>query len=223
MPKNRVRRSVIVVDRRLQVGIALRLIGWLGYYLVLFCVLAVGGPLLLKTLSASASYTLEDAVEELLLFGERLAIPLALTCLCLILHCLSILNRVSGPVYRLRRKLEDLTEGDLEHDMVLRPHDFLQDLASTYNETVSALRTDLSDMKERVSSIGDRVFDLSRSRDFAEGALDDLRAEVRELGRVLDLYRLPKGKATPPREAGETEAAEEAETAETLRPEMPAW
>jgi hypothetical protein len=190
MPKKRVRRSVVVVDRKLQFGIALRIIGWFGYYFVLFCALSVGGPLLLASLSGTPDFTLENALADLLAFGERLLIPLFLTCLCVVLHVMSILNRVAGPAYRIWSNLREIEEGDLSGDLKLRPNDFLQDLAQTYNETLSVLRGDFRALKEQVRALESRLLEASESGTADERALASMRSRVSELSGLLDMYIL---------------------------------
>ncbi|MHC4470802.1 MAG: hypothetical protein ACYS99_07540 [Planctomycetota bacterium] len=174
------RRRKILVDKSLQVGIALRVVLWLVTYLLLFCLMSITAPLLTALVTEGESFLFTAAMGELLTFGKRLLIPLGLTFLALALHCTLMLHRIAGPAYRFKMMLRGAGNGDLVSHMKLRDGDFMTDVADVFNDMVSSYREDVGQLKEHCDAL------LAR----AQKGHDDETTEIAEtMQKLLDGYK----------------------------------
>lgn len=95
---------------------------------------------------ARAAHLTEQAVRsEFLLQRRTFMTVLGVTELFLVIGIFGLVivytNRIAGPIYNLRKQLALIRAGNLDHEMKLRPRDYLsQELADEYNETVQTLR-----------------------------------------------------------------------------------
>ncbi|MCU0724240.1 MAG: hypothetical protein MUE73_00395 [Planctomycetes bacterium] len=185
MAKERFRRRKIIVDRRFQFGISLRVVLFLAGYLLLFYLMAVFAPFILMVLSGGTEEAMITATRQVTLFVEQLLLPLGLTFACLGLHCILLTHRIAGPVYRLRRTMDSAAAGDWSTDVRLRDGDYLKALADGWNLMVTPLRRDLEavrgDLRETLAEVlaeGSGVTDRRRLAGKLERALG-----------VLDAYR----------------------------------
>ena len=57
-------------------------------------------------------------------------------------------QKLAGPIYRVQKSLEVIAGGDLTEHVSLRRNDTLMDLAASVNETTTALRVRIQEIKE---------------------------------------------------------------------------
>ncbi len=57
-------------------------------------------------------------------------------------------QKLAGPIYRIQKCLEQIREGDLTEQIVLRKNDVFGDLADSVNETTAGIRTRIQELKE---------------------------------------------------------------------------
>jgi methyl-accepting chemotaxis protein len=174
------RRRRVLVDKSLQVGLALRVVMWLATYLVLFCLMSVTAPLLTALVTKGESFIFSAAMSELLGFGKRLLLPLGLTFLALALHCTLMLHRIAGPVYRVKLMLGELGNGNLADPMKFRDGDFINDVADAYNDMLASVRSDVEQLKEQCDTL------VSRAQESEDTAVLDQAVAMQQL---LDCYK----------------------------------
>ena len=142
MPKQR--RKKVVIDKRLQLGVAATIVIWMFSYLMLFSMFVVVAPILLRMVTGGPLPTVLEAYEDFVGIFTRLIVPMTLALIILGVHATVFLHRVAGPAYRFRMWLKGLREGDLVHGCYLRKGDMLKDVASALTETVEVLRDDIA-------------------------------------------------------------------------------
>lgn len=200
------RRTRILVDKRFQLGISLKIVVCLACYLVLFCLMAFLSPLLsLLTGSASAA-AVDTALNEVGLFVRHLILPLVLTFTCLALHCILLSHRVAGPAYRFMRTFEAMRDGDLSVDVHLRRGDYLTDVADSYNEMIGTLRAEVAGVQDAARELETRIRAAVSGERASREDLERLAANAAALRESLGRLRIE-----PDGESGETPAAGEGE------------
>lgn len=127
---------------------------------------------------------------------------------------LRMTHRVAGPLYRIRRDVHQVRDGDLTLRIALRRGDELQDLAQALNEMLEVLQRAALDAKAARRRLSALVADLPP--DTAGRA--DLQEAVEELGATLDGLVTEATEETAETDAAEPEPPEETDTTE---PEPP--
>lgn len=137
-------RRVLLIDKRVQGALTNRVIAyWLFYSFASFCILA-GFPIAISLVSGNqvsiSDILLETVAKFWPAFGAScFLVPLATR------DVLRVSNRFSGPVYRLRRSLRALAQGEPSEPINLRPGDYWEELATEFNavlQEVQQLRAD---------------------------------------------------------------------------------
>jgi len=138
------KRRQIVVDKRLQIGVSATIVMWIFTYLIVFCMLVVLAPVLLRMVSGGRLPTVPDVYDNFMGIFSRLAVPMILTLAMLGVHATVFLHRIAGPAYRFKMWLRGVREGDLSTGVFLRKADMMKDVAREMNETLAVLREDIS-------------------------------------------------------------------------------
>ena len=82
-----------------------------------------------------------------------LALVTFLGALAVLILTLFVSHRIAGPVYRLRREIDALREGDLVRNFKIREHDQLQALSDSLNLMASTLRSKQIELKNSVNAL----------------------------------------------------------------------
>jgi methyl-accepting chemotaxis protein len=186
------RRRRLVVDGKLQLGMALHIVGYVYLYLVLFALLANVGSL--KTvLFGGSEEAYIVAVTRLKIFVEVFVVPLAATFVCMCLHGVLFSHKVAGPLYRFRETLRKIKQGDLANNIKIRKDDFFQDLCDEVNGMITQLRGDLVHFRKASQELAEEGESLAEAGDLPEEAQKKLlgitNASTR-LRQLVDGYRL---------------------------------
>jgi methyl-accepting chemotaxis protein len=194
MAKRPYRRRQFLVDPKLQLGLNLMVMVLLATYFALFCVATVCVPYLLADSDDVPDYWLGDVVAELVQVLDLVGLPLGLTFLFLVLHCVVLTHRIAGPAYRFRKTCESVRARDLGVEIHLRKKDYMGDLASEFNGMLETLREDLGEVTREVDAIAESARamaeDLGESEDTRLADLVDRSGRAAEL---LGRYRLRSG------------------------------
>jgi methyl-accepting chemotaxis protein len=86
-------------------------------------------------------------------------------------------GRIAGPIYRTKKEMKRLGEGDLRASLAFRPGDELKDLATSFNLMVEALKSKLGPLEKQVEEV--LAISEKQSRLAEEGKIPDLRENVR--------------------------------------------
>ena len=100
-----------------------------------------------------------------------------------------ISHKVAGPLYRLKKSLIKITEGDLNVVIKLRKWDDLKDLAEHINLLTGELKTFLITLKNDYSLLSEYILDLKREIDakiITEESGKDLIRKVQESRKNIE-------------------------------------
>jgi len=209
------RRKRLIVDKKLQLGMSLHIVGFVYLYLVLFALLANFGAI--KTVvfgGAETAYI--EAVTRLNIFVQVFVIPLVATFVCMCLHGIVFSHRLAGPLYRFKQTLRRIQDGDLAGEIELRKGDYFHDLCDEVNAMISQLRGDLLHFRQASHDLAEQGEALVASGNLPpedQMKLLNITNASTRLRQLVDGYRLETGEGAvePKREVrSESPAAQEA-------------
>jgi methyl-accepting chemotaxis protein len=138
-----------IYNRRVLVdAFQLRLVGvgiFHFFLVVMVFVAALFTPIVLRLEGGDmSSPEVQAAAREFLFLHTRLWAPLLGAFVLLVLHNILVSHRVAGPLYRLRRFLKNIGDGDLLSPMKIRGNDYLHKEADAINDMLTCLRDKVS-------------------------------------------------------------------------------
>jgi methyl-accepting chemotaxis protein len=98
-------------------------------------------------------------------------------------------HRIAGPMHRLKRLLDEVASGNLDHEIQFRKRDEFQELASATDSLVEAYSERIRGLRETADSITLAAAKLPAAQN---GELAQLAADLKD---KLSFFRLP-GKAS---------------------------
>ena len=145
-------------------------------FILKFCALVVFGGLLtigllylLAMQSTTASFvnsrvvvrTTADFILPILI--QTVAIVMAIVGSATVIVTLFVSHKIAGPLYRLKKVMQGLGEGDFSSDFHIRHLDQLQDLAGTFNNTINKIRERIQVLKDGIRGLKEGVDQISES------------------------------------------------------------
>jgi methyl-accepting chemotaxis protein len=104
---------------------------------------------------------------------------------------LLVSHKIAGPLYRFKKVMKELEEGDFSQDFRIRHLDQLQDLADTFNNMIKKIRSVIKILKDNLPSLRDKIDSISE-QEVAEGKrslLSELKKISRELSKIVDYFK----------------------------------
>jgi len=193
------RRKRLIIDRKLQMGVSLHLVGYVYLYLVLFALLANFNALKHVIFGGDGEEYVQ-AVARLHVFLETFVLPMIFTFVCLLLHGFIFTHKIAGPIYRFRETMRKLKGGDLADDIELRENDYFRDLCVEVNGMIGHLRNDLLAFKRASVLLADEGESLAQTGDLppeAQKKLLSITNASTELRQLVESYRLEDDVETP--------------------------
>jgi methyl-accepting chemotaxis protein len=112
---------------------------------------------------------------------------------------LFISHKIAGPVYRLKKSLQDITEGNLNFKVKLRKWDDLKDLAEHFNQLVEELRVFVTTLKNDYDLLSDYILELERqidskilSEESGREIIKKVQASRKNIEAVLEKFKLQR-------------------------------
>ena len=127
--KNNKRRRV-TVDPRIQGAIAVRVALYWILCILSIAVVAAGGTV----------FGRHELWNEFSRIGTLAFLPLPLV----LLDVLIFSNRLAGPIYRIRKSLDEFGENGRGEKIALRKGDFFEDVAESFNRAIDRVSEDAS-------------------------------------------------------------------------------
>lgn len=187
------KRRIYFIEKRFQANFILK-----------FCVLvAIGGLLTIGILyflakhSTTVSFvnsrvvvcTTADFILPILI--QTVAIVTILVGLGTILVTLFVSHKIAGPLYRFKKVIHALTEGDFSSDFRIRHLDQLQDLADVFNKMIVKVRTELKGLKDNFQSLKEKLNNISEQEitEHKRAYLGELKRIAAELDRIMHYFK----------------------------------
>jgi len=157
---------------------------------VIFSSLAIGSLLfvLLKSFTTVAIENIHVTVKStsdfiLPIVIEILLIVSVLSALCVVMLTLFASHKISGPLYRLKKEVEKIKEGDLRANFTTRKNDQLKELSVTFTDMDRVLIAKYSELKEKIE-------ELKKSLDKQGESKRESLEKIRELEEALNYFKI---------------------------------
>lgn len=204
---NKSRRKVYIIDRHLQykyAGITIAML--LGYTLILLTMFFA--PAILTLALDRPPEEKMAAARVLLLLHGSVWPGIALAIASFAGLSLIVTHRLAGPIYRLKKSLAAIAEGDITLHVKLRQGDDLQDMAAQINllctelrDFVGALHRSRELLDEQIATLKDAVTRGVLDDAAGQAALRRLTEEQQRIAELLDRYHLPEPPVPTPESA----------------------
>ena len=145
----------------------------------------------LRSGSMASPAEAEQVATEFLFLHARLWPALLLVLVLLALHSVIVSHRLAGPLYRFRRVLETVAEGDLSVRAKIRRNDYLTKEVAVINEMIGALAKRIACIEEQSTAMRAAVNDLMRAREC--GSEEMLDKTIENLGVLVDQLKTRVG------------------------------
>jgi methyl-accepting chemotaxis protein len=123
-------------------------------------------PIIFKLNSGDLeSPAVQAAAHEFLVLHNKLWMPLLGAFILLVLHNIVVSHRIAGPLYRLRRILKAIGDGDLSTPIRIRKNDYLHKDAEAVCQMVESLRTKVALLDTRFADTNEAWRNLRNSLD----------------------------------------------------------
>jgi methyl-accepting chemotaxis protein len=177
----------LILRRVLVDGLQNRLIAVSALHFVLIVLVFASALLvpLIGRMSIEGAYDEEvvAAAHQFLNLHYHLWPPLFLTLALLTLHNIIITHRIAGPLWRIRRELAAIGNGDLSRVVRIRPRDYMCQEADAINSMTQSLRARVERIDERNEAATAALARLESAardndKDRFDAALNDLRTSL---------------------------------------------
>jgi methyl-accepting chemotaxis protein len=118
----------------------------------------------------------QAAARKFLFLHNNLWMPLLGALILLVLHNIIISHRIAGPLFRFRRYLKGVGDGDLSTPIGFRKKDYLKKEADVANEMVESLRGKVTCVKKQLEQVSWTWTEMRSA--LAEGAPHDLQLKI---------------------------------------------
>lgn len=111
--------------------------------------------------------------------------------LAAIIVTLFISHRISGPLYRFKKVMQILGEGDFSDDFKIRLLDQLQDLANTFDSMIKKIRIELKALKENLSYLTEKLGVISEDEvsEQKRPYLSELKRVSERLNKIISYFK----------------------------------
>ncbi|OFZ21787.1 MAG: hypothetical protein A2X94_08455 [Bdellovibrionales bacterium GWB1_55_8] len=143
-------RGIFLINRKFQVRFAIFVCGWLLALSFIYPVIVYN---MFEYFAGQMSGAAADRInktgrEILILLGMFQVIFLVLTFLISIF----ISHRIAGPIYKLRKFMEEARNGVLRDDLSFRKKDHFSEIAGDYNDMIRSMRSQIERRKQAIAA-----------------------------------------------------------------------
>ena len=112
---------------------------------------------------------------------QTVAIVMVIVGLATVAVTLFVSHKIAGPLYRIRKVMQELEGGDFSHDFHIRHLDQLQDLADAFNNSIQKIREKIRFIKGGLETMKKGLGSISENE-----VSENKRALLRELKDVSE-------------------------------------
>lgn len=173
-------------------------------FILKFCFLvAVGGLLtigivyLLAMRSTTVSFVNSRAVVRttadfiLPLLIQTVLIVVVIMSLATIIVTLFVSHKIAGPLYRFKKVLEALEQGDFSSSFKIRRLDQLQGIADAFNAMITRIRIQLKALKENLQDLKEKLDNISEQEvaEHKRSIFNELKKISEELNKITRYFK----------------------------------
>jgi methyl-accepting chemotaxis protein len=183
MGDKRIRRRIYFIEKPFQAKFILKFCGLVGaggiLTIILLYLWAKGTTTVAIVNSRVAVNTTADFL--LPLFIQTVAITTVLVAIATVFVTLFISHKIAGPLYRFKRIMEALGDGNFLNEVRIRRNDQLQDLAKIFDQMIAKNRSRIQELKSELSAFKEKLNRISEDE-----VLGNKKTLLRELKSISD-------------------------------------
>lgn len=173
-------------------------------FILKFCALVVLGGLLtigLLYLMAMQSTTVSVVNSRVIvrttanfilpILIQTVAIVVVIVSLATVAVTLFVSHKIAGPLYHIRKVMQELEGGNFSHDFHIRHLDQLQDLANSFDSAIKRIREKIQLLKDGLQSLKEKLGSIQES-EVAENKrmlLSELKKISEELDKAISYFK----------------------------------
>ena len=102
-----------------------------------------------------------------------------------------ISHKIAGPLYRFRKVIQKLSEGDFSSDFSIRHNDQLQDLSKELNAMITRVGGELARLKNNLFSFEEKLegFSGQEISDAKKKDLTELKEFAKDIGKTAQFFK----------------------------------
>ena len=188
------KRRRYFIDKRLQTKYVVLTILLLVVYTFLFVVILTF-PYIVPLASSAPIEEQAKAARTLLTLHKSIWPALGVVMLIMSSASIFITHKIAGPVYRFRKVLAEISDGNLDISVKLRDKDDLKDLAEDFNLVISdlrgfvaTLRCDYETMSSCISELEDKIKSNQISNETGQALIKKMQMSRESIAQTLDKY-----------------------------------
>ena len=133
--------------------------------------------------------TAADFIMPLLI--QTVIIVMIIVSLATIMVTLFVSHKIAGPLYRFKKVMQALGEGDFSSDFRIRRLDQLQDVADAFNNMIVKIRAELKALKDNFFSFKERLDNISEQEvvEHKRSYLSELKRISTELNKIIQYFK----------------------------------
>lgn len=122
---------------------------------------------------------------------QTVIIVMIIVSLATIVVTLFVSHKIAGPLYRFKKVIQALTEGDFSSEFKIRHLDQLQDLAGALNNMVIKVRSELKALQNNFSSLKEKLDNISEHEvvEHKRPYLTELKRVSAELNKIIHYFK----------------------------------
>lgn len=183
MGDKRIRRRIYFIEKPFQAKFILKFCGLVGaggiLTIILLYLWAKGTTTVAIVNSRVAVNTTADFL--LPLFIQTVAITTVLVAIATVFVTLFISHKIAGQLYRFKRIMEALGDGNFLNEVRIRRNDQLQDLAKIFDQMIAKNRSRIQELKSELSAFKEKLNRISEDE-----VLGNKKTLLRELKSISD-------------------------------------
>lgn len=187
------KRKVYFIDKDFQAKFIIKFC----LIVVLAGLLTIGLLYLLSAKSTTVSFINSRAVVQttkdflLPILIQTVIVVTIIVSLVTIMVALLASHKIAGPLYRFKKVIEKLGEGDFSSDFKIRKMDQLQDIAEMFNKSIGKTRQQFNALKLNSLSFKKKLDDILQKEhpENNRAALNELKKISEELDKIIYYFK----------------------------------
>lgn len=193
MEKQQYKRRIYFIEKKFQTRFILKFCGLVA----IGGILTIGILYLLAMRSTTVSVvnsrvvvrTTADFILPILI--QTVVIVMILVGLATITVTLFVSHKIAGPLYRFKKVMQALAEGDFASDFRIRHLDQLQDIADAFNNMIAKVRSELKSLKDNFYSLKEKLDNISEQEisEHKRAIFSELKRISQELNKIINYFK----------------------------------
>lgn len=122
---------------------------------------------------------------------QTVIIVMIIVSLATVVVTLFASHKIAGPLYRFKKVMKTLGEGDFSEDFRIRLHDQLQDLAEAFNNMITKIRSEIKTLRGDLLSLKEKLDNISEEEvtEHKRWYLSELKKITAELNKIIHYFK----------------------------------